>query len=75
MNYWKQSNTWEEPFGKKGLVIIDVDLFKTKMHDIKLLRDKLSANIFDSQLNEIHAREAILNKFSELGQHHTRVAS
>jgi len=45
------------------------------MHDIKLLKDKLSANIFDSQLNEIHAREAILNKFSELGQHHTRVAS
>ena len=38
------------------------------MHCIKLLGDKLSARNFDSQVNEIHARVAMLNKFTELGQ-------
>jgi hypothetical protein len=39
---------------------------ETKMHCIKLLGDKLSARNFDSQVNEIHARGRILNKFTEL---------
>ena len=38
------------------------------MHCIKLLGDKLSARNFDSQVNEIHARIAVINKFTELGR-------
>ena len=50
-------------------------LVETKMHCIKLLGDKLSASNFESQVNEIHARVAVLNKFTELGRSNTRVAS
>ena len=50
-------------------------LVETKMHCIKLLGDKLRARNFDSQVNEIHARVAILNKFMELGQPHTQVVT
>ena len=28
---------------------------------------------FDSQVNEIHARVAVLNRFTELGRPHTQV--
>ena len=45
-------------------------LVETKMHCIKLLGDKLSARNFDSQVNEINARIAALNKFAELGRPH-----
>ena len=50
-------------------------LVETKMHCIKLLGDKLSARHFSSQVNEIHARIAVLNKFTELGRPHTRVVT
>jgi len=40
-------------------------LVETKMHCIKLLGDKLTARNFQSQVNEMHARIAILNKFTE----------
>jgi hypothetical protein len=45
------------------------------MHCIKLLGDKLTALSFPSQVNEIHARMAVLNKFTELGRPHTQVVS
>ena len=45
------------------------------MHCIKLLGDKLSARSIDSQVNEIHARIAVLNKFTELGRPHTQVVT
>ena len=48
-------------------------LVETKMPCIKLFSDKLSARNFQSQVNEVHAGIAILNKFTELGQPHTRV--
>ncbi|AMW80407.1 transposase [Acinetobacter sp. TGL-Y2] len=50
-------------------------LVETKMHCIKLLGDKLTARSFPSQVNEIHARVAVLNKFTELGRPHTHVAT
>ena len=50
-------------------------LVETKMHCIKLLDDKLSVRHFSSQVNEIHARISVLNKFTELGQPHTRVVT
>ncbi|MDO6646710.1 IS5/IS1182 family transposase, partial [Acinetobacter guillouiae] len=34
-----------------------------------------SARSFDSQVNEIHARAAVLNKFAELGRPHTQVVT
>jgi hypothetical protein len=40
-------------------------LVETQMHCIKLLGDKLTARNFQSQVNEMHARIAILNKFTE----------
>jgi hypothetical protein len=50
-------------------------LVETKMHFIKLLGDKLSGRNFQSQVNEIHARVAVLNKFTDLGRPHTRVVT
>ena len=50
-------------------------LVETKMHCIKLLGDKLTARSFPSQVNEIHARTAVLNKFTELGRPHTQVVT
>ncbi|MFN4108168.1 MAG: IS5/IS1182 family transposase, partial [Acinetobacter johnsonii] len=50
-------------------------LVETKMHCIKLLGDKLTARSFSSQVNEIHARIAVLNKFTELGRSHTQVVT
>ena len=41
---------------------------------IKLLGDKiLTARHFQSQVNEVHARVAVLNRFTELGRPHTQV--
>ena len=51
------------------------NLVETKIHCIKLLGDKLSARNFQSQVNEIHARVAVLNRFTELGRPHTQVVS
>ena len=48
-------------------------LVETKMNCIKLLGDKLSARSFDSQVNEIHARVTVLNRFTELGRPLTQV--
>ncbi|MDU5499163.1 MAG: IS5/IS1182 family transposase, partial [Acinetobacter baumannii] len=48
-------------------------LVETKMHCIKLLGDKLRARRFDSQVNEIHARVAVLNRFTELGRPLTQI--
>ena len=42
-------------------------LVETQIHCIKLLGDKLTARNFQSQVNEMHARIAILNEFTELG--------
>ena len=50
-------------------------LVETKMHCIKLLGDKLTARSFSSQVNEIHALIAVLNKFTELGRPHIQVVS
>ena len=50
-------------------------LIETKMHCIKLLGDKLRARNFQSQVNEIHARVAVLNKFTDLDRPHTQVAT
>ena len=50
-------------------------LVETKMHFIKLLGDKLTARNFASQVNEIHARVEVLNKFTELGRPHTQVVT
>ena len=50
-------------------------LVETKMHCIKLLGDKLMARSFPSQVNEIHARVAVLNRFTELGRPHTQVVT
>ena len=50
-------------------------LVETKMHCIKLLGDKLMARSFPSQVNEIHARVAVLNKYTELGRPHTQVVT
>ena len=45
------------------------------MYCIKLLDDKLTARNFPSQVNEIHARVAVLNRFTELGRPHTQVST
>ena len=50
-------------------------LVETKMHCIKLLGDKLTARHFQSQVNEVHARVAVLNRFTELGRPRTQVVS
>ena len=51
------------------------NLVEIKMHCIKLLGDRLHSRNFQSQVNEIHARIAVLNKFTELGRPHTQVVT
>lgn len=46
---------------------------ETKMHCIKLLDNKLSARDVQSQANEVHARVALLKKFTELSRPHTQI--
>lgn len=46
-------------------------LVETKMPCIKLLGDKRNARNFYSQVNEIHAHMAVLNKFTELDRPYT----
>ena len=75
MNYFEQLNVSAGQYGKIGQAIIADSLIETKMHCIKLLGDKLSAKNFQSQVNEVHARIAILNKFTDLGRPHTRVVT
>ena len=60
---------------KKGSGYHRRSLVETKMHCIKLLDDKLTAKSFSSQVNEIHARVAVLNRFTELGCPHTQVST
>ena len=48
-------------------------LVETKMRCIKLLGNKLSTRSFDSQVNELYARVAVLNRFTELGRPLTQV--
>lgn len=50
-------------------------LVETKIHCNKLLGDKLTARNFPYQLNEIHARIVVLNKFTELGRPHAQVVT
>jgi hypothetical protein len=50
-------------------------LVETNMHCIKLLGEKLSARNFQSQVNEIHTRVVVLNRFTELGRPHTQVVT
>jgi hypothetical protein len=50
-------------------------LVETRKHYSKLLGDKLSARNFDSQVKEIHARVAVLKKFTILDRLHTHVVT
>jgi len=50
-------------------------LVETKMNCIKLLGDKLSARSFDSQVNEIHARVAVLNRFTGYIKLHPKIGA
>ena len=43
--------------------------------ETKMQSDKLMARSFPSQVNEIHARVAALNRFTELGRPHTQVVT
>ena len=56
------------PLWKKWSGYYRRSLVETKMHCVKLLGDKLSARNFQNQVNEMHARVAVLNKFTELGR-------
>ena len=74
MNSFERLNVWAghsvkwSGYHRRSLV-------ETKMHCIKLLGDKLCSRNFDSQVNEIHARVAVFNKFTELGRPHTQVVT
>ncbi|EJQ7927579.1 IS5 family transposase [Pseudomonas aeruginosa] len=46
-------------------------LVETKMNCIKRLGDRVMARGFSSQVNELHIRAAILNRFTELGRPQT----
>lgn len=50
-------------------------LVEGKMRCVKLLGEKLMAKDFDRQVNELHARIAVLNHFTALGRPHTQVVS
>jgi hypothetical protein len=50
-------------------------LVEAKMRCVKLLGEKLMSRDFDRQVNELHARIAVLNHFTMLGRPHTQVVS
>ena len=64
---------------------IDIAISYQKSHEglhllidstgLKFLGDKLSAMSFDSQVNEVHARVIVLNKFTKLGRPHSQVVT
>lgn len=66
--------------GKSGLDIIDAvwsrpRCIASNLTKLSFSGDNLSARNFDSQVNEVHARVAVLNKLTELGRHHTQVVT
>ena len=67
---WIGRSLWKKWSGYHRRILVEI-----KMHCIKLLGDKLTARSFSSQVNEIHARVAVLNKFTELGRFHIQVAT
>lgn len=44
-----------------------LSLVETKMHCIKRLGERVMSRTFERQVNELHIRAAILNRFTELG--------
>ena len=66
---------WVEDYGKNGQAIIGEVWLKPRCIALNLLGDKLCSRNFDSQVNKIHARVAVLNKFTELGRPHTQVVT
>ncbi len=46
-------------------------LVETKMNCIKRLGERVMSRTFERQVNELHIRAAILNKFTELGRPQT----
>lgn len=44
---------------------------ETKMNCIKRLGERLMSRTFERQVNELHIRAAILNRFTELGRPQT----
>ena len=42
-------------------------LVETKMNCIKRLGERVMSRTFERQVNELHIRAAILNRFTELG--------
>lgn len=73
--YHRQSRKLHIGIDAKTLQIRAVQLTTNNVNDSQVLGDKLSARSFDSQVNEIHARVAFLNNFTELGRPHTQVVT
>lgn len=46
-------------------------LMETKMNCIKRLGERVMSRTFERQVNELHIRAAILNRFTELGRPQT----
>ncbi len=46
-------------------------LIETKMNCIKRLGKRVMSRVFERQVNELHIRAAILNRFTELGRPQT----
>ena len=46
-------------------------LMETKMNCIKRLGERVMSRTFERQVNELHIRSAILNRFTELGRPQT----
>ena len=80
MNYFEQlilrsSASQAGHYGKNGQAIISEVWLKPRCIASNYWGDKLSARNFQSQVNEIHARVAVLNRFTELGRPHTQVVT
>jgi Lrp/AsnC family transcriptional regulator, leucine-responsive regulatory protein len=59
-----------DKLGQVITIFVEVRVNQTHVTDL----DELKAS-FSSQVNEIHARIAVLNKFTELGRPHTQVVT
>lgn len=50
-------------------------LVETKMNCIKRLGERVMSRTFERQVNELHIRAAILNRFTELGRPQTDIVA
>jgi hypothetical protein len=68
---WQQQLQLRQHRRERGTDYHRRSLVETKMNGIKRLGERVMSRTFERQVNELHIRAAILNRFTELGRAQT----